>query len=352
MAQDASHMDGQYSKKGILPLLAIALTALVLASCSRMLEPHSPPSDQQAHLIVLGERLFHDPALSADGLISCASCHDPERHFTDGKSVSVGAFGRSGTRNAPTLLDVDRLQSFFWDGREGALETAVIQPFTNPIEMGLGSNQELIDRVSSDAAYSKAIRSALGIADNSDITEIHVSQALSAYLRSLTLLNTAVIPHTGSDEPKSTERGRAIFVGKAECAQCHLVENDAAFTDNRMHHTGIGFDEAAGNLSKLTQRLQTLENQSKPLGVIVLSDPQISQLGGFVKTRKVGDIGAFRTPSLRHVAHTAPYMHDGSVNTLPEAVERELYYRGLARGRPLTLTREEQHDLLAYLRSL
>jgi len=149
------------------------------------------------------------------------------------------------------------------------------------------------------------------------------------------------------------QRGLALFRGRAKCSDCHVIGKDyALFTDNDFHSVNIGLQRIAPRLAELTTRLVKARQVGASLDQTVLSEEDLAELGRFAVTLKPADIGKFRTPSLRNVALTAPYMHDGSVATLEAAVEMELYNRGTDMGRPLILTPQERSDLVALLQSL
>lgn len=317
----------------------------------------APTPDEAGRYAQLGEHLFFDSSLSADGQISCASCHDPARAFTDGRPVSVGVHGRKGTRNASSLVGLDVYSSHFWDGREARLEDAVLQPLTNPVEMGLDSLDEVIAHVGSSSEYAPLL-AALQLDEPGELGAPELARALRSYVD--TLKNTqspydrhlAPASHDGGLNASERE-GLKLFTGKAECAQCHALDGaNARFTDNRFHHTGVGFDAISGHIPELIVRLASASGDAIPLGHRVLQDADIAAAGRFIQTRKPADLAAFRTPSLRDVALTAPYMHDGSIDTLEAAVDHELYYRGLSRGEPIALTAQERADLLAFLHAL
>lgn len=340
--------------KALVNVLKASGIVLFLAMALMACEQQAARNNRESAMVALGHRLFDDKRLSADGSLSCASCHIASRHFTDERPVSVGIHGAKGTRNAPSLQDVRLMSTFFWDGRDARLEDVVLQPFTNPVEMGLADRTTLMKKLSEDAGYRPLLKSAYG---DEAVDADRITTALSAYLRSLPLKPTLYDRHLASkgDVPLSDDQaaGLVLFRGKAACAECHHpTGTPATFTDNRFHHTGIGFEQVAGNIAAMLQRLDRLQKQRKPIGEAILSDVEIAELGRFAVTRRPTDLGAFRTPSLRDVASTAPYMHDGSITTLPEAIEREIYYRSLARGRPITLTVDEQRQLLAFLETL
>lgn len=301
----------------------------------------------------MGRRLFQDASLSADGRTSCASCHAPDALFADGRPVSIGAHGRRGTRNAPSLLDAGSLPALFWDGRENELERAALQPFTNPVEMGLSGRGQLLAKAQAGNAYPLPSR-ARGGADAVD-DERWIAAALAAYLRTLRSPPSRLQLHLRPTDPvplsADAAQGMALFRGKAECAACHLLDGTSpSLTDQRYHHTGVGFGQISGNVAQIAAELAALPQAR--LAARILGEREVAELGRFAASRRPQDLGAFRTPSLYNVADTAPYMHDGSVATLEDAVEREIYYRSLARGRPISLTVEEQRQLVAFLRAL
>lgn len=326
-----------------LPVLTIGL-ALLAAACDQPTTA-ADPAAADARWGSLGERLFNDKSLSSDGRTSCASCHRPGQAFTDALATSVGVHGRTGTRNAPSLLDVAELPHFFWDGRESNLETVVLQPMTNPVEMGLASTEELVRRLERSAQYAEAFKPLGGISGAA------AAKALAAYLRTLRSGDSAYDRFVAGDRNAlgpDEQAGLALFTGKAACNECHVLQAPRArLTDDRFHHLGVNDDAIAGKVATLIPRIADRTR----IGQIVLTETDVAGLGHFVASRQPADLAAFRTPSLRNVALTAPYMHDGSVGTLEKAVEQEIYYRGLTRGR-ISMTVEERRQLLALLRHL
>jgi cytochrome c peroxidase len=326
-------------------IVAVVLQA-VLAACA----PADDASTQRdSGLAQVGERLFNDPRLGADGRTSCASCHIASLGFSDGKPVSVGAFGRVGTRNAPSLLGLRDEQLLFWDGREKSLSVAVMQPFFNPQEMG----HERLDSALRTVASLPEYREVFG----DDVREHEVAAALIAYLHSLGTHDSAFDLATRAGDLSTlgddAVRGMRLFQGKAQCAGCHLLDGpNPPLSDGRFHHASVGFQRIAGNIRTLQQKVDAARAAGIPSGRVVLTDQDVAELGRFAITGRPQDLGAFRTPSLRNVARTAPYMHDGSVATLEQAIEHELYYRGLATGQPIKLTVEEQRQLASFLRTL
>lgn len=271
--------------------------------------------------VELGRRLFFDPLLSRDHTLSCASCHRPELAFADTLPLSPGVLERQTARNAPTLLNRAYGRSFFWDGRTASLEEAVLMPIDNPDELGLGT-PELVARLRRHRGYRAFFRKAFG---DAPVSGVLVGRALASYLRTLRSGDAPVDRYLAGDADALTEtmcRGRALFLGKAGCADCHSGPN---FTDERFHNTGVSWGPG---------------------------DPGRSAITG-----QEADRGRFKTPTLREIARTPPYMHDGSLSSLEEVIE--FYDRGGGANpyldsdiRPLRLTPAEKKELIAFLRSL
>lgn len=319
---------------------------------------HGNATEQSAKRIALGQRLFNDPELSADGKIRCASCHQPEKTYSDGRRVAIGVFERTGTRNTPSLaiLGDAKDSSFFWDGRRTHLEQAVIDPLTNPMEMGLSSLREVTQKITNNAEYRKSFAEAFPH-NGGNVSADDIAAALATYVRSLNLpasrYDRYSAQHDNSALNASAQMGLAIFRGKGGCADCHLLNGSPAmFTDHGYHRTGVGMDAVNAELPSLTEAIVQRSLRDEAIGNRVASREDEAQLGRFNVTRDPADIGLFRTPSLRSVASTAPYMHDGSIPTLEGAIDREIYYRGLQSGHPLNLSVEDRAALKAFLESL
>ena len=334
---------------------------MVIASMPAVAEPLGPVATSStwgeppaSNRIVLGRRLFFDTRLSADGNVSCATCHRPDAAFADGRTVAVGVEGRRGTRNTPSLLNAALHASQFWEGRRASLEEQVLDPLVSPMEHGLPDYKTLLDLLRKDAAYPEEFRRAFG-SDAGGVTLDQVASALAAFVRSLAAGDSPADRYLYRAErdalTESALRGLQLFRGRAQCTACHTVgERNATFSDDGFHAVGTGLERIAPKLGALAIRVARLSKDEAE--ALMSGDPEVAALGRFLVTRDPADIGKFRTPSLRNVALTAPYMHDGSVATLEEAVERELYYRGRLQGRPLVLTPAEKADLVAFLRSL
>ncbi len=301
----------------------------------------------------LGARLFFDQRLSADGTVSCASCHVPERAFADGLALARGVGGRIGVRNTPSLVNVSVAHtSFFWDGRRPSLPAQAADPFVNPFEHGIASHAQLVRLLMESPQYRLEFASAFGARGR--IEPAQVFEALAVFQRGLVAGASAFDRFAyGSEREAMTpaaRRGHALFVGRARCVACHMIgARSASFTDNGFHAIGVGLAGLADRLPALVRRVAA---DTGSVDQLLVSEPDAAALGRFLITRDARDIGAFRTPSLRNVALTPPYMHDGSVPTLAEAVERELYYRGAQDGRPLILTPAERGELAAFLQAL
>lgn len=334
-------------------VLASALAVLTLHPTAR----GSTDASLLAQRIALGKQLFNDPSLSEDGSVRCASCHIPERSYSDGRAAAIGVYGRTGTRNTPSLLNIAgaKESAFFWDGRRTALEQAVLDPTTNPVEMGLYDQAKLIQQISQNSAYRAAFAQAFPMHSDA-LTPDEVGEALAAYVRSLTPAESAFDRYQHGDRAALNTRaqlGLTLFQGKAGCAECHRLEGaSSTFTDHAYHRTGVGLDSITGNLPALTEGVMARSLQGGAIGDRVATHTDEAQLGRFNVTLEPSDIGLFRTPSLRGVSYTPPYMHDGSVPTLEDAIDREVYYRSLQAGRPLNLSVEERLDLAEFLRSL
>lgn len=339
------------SKPGRSSAIVLILTLSSLAGCNSASRPSKFDVRASSAQITLGKRLYSDAQLSRDGSVSCNSCHRRDKAFTDGRSVSIGINAVAGTRNAPSLLDVSTMRRFFWDGREQRLETVVLQPFSNPVEMGLASTQAVVTKLEGSPAYTAAFAQAFP--DRPIVTAEHIAIALTAFLHSISTGRNAYDryrPGNKSSLNMDQRAGLEVFAGKGECNACHrLGGNPATLTDNEFHHLGVGEASLADGIKKLSQ---LAPSGTTGLGAIVLGESDIAELGRFAVTRKPIDLAAFRTPSLRNVAVTGPYMHNGSVATLEDAVDQEVYYRSLSKGRPLSLTVDERRQLITFLGAL
>lgn len=339
----------------------IFATVPCLASCSVWAQTTSSGSRRTVESpeakVALGHELFFDSSLSADGTTSCASCHKPATYYDDGRPTSRGVLGRKGTRNTPSLLTVGDHQPIFWDGRRDHLDQAVLDPFLHPGELGLLNEAQLIEHLQTPN-YRKAFVRGFGVAPSTSSTTLtETGEALAAFVNALPRPATSFDRYRTTHDPRfmSSEAiaGMRLFSGSAGCSQCHRMQGTPTrFSDNAFHSTGTGLLNVSEDLPKLLHRQSTQTLSADVLGREIDTHADIAALGRFAVTHRVAEIGLFRTPSLRYVANTAPYMHDGSVATLEEAVDQEVYWRGRASGQPLSLTVSQRGDLIAFLRAL
>jgi len=289
----------------------------------------NPPT---AAAIELGRQLYYDPVLSVDNSISCATCHHPDYGFADGKSFSNGVRAQKGTRNSPTVLNTAYFNTLFWDGRAATLEEQAAGPVQNPVEMG-HSLKGVENKLMRYPAYRDAFTRAFG---SGHVTFEMVARAIASFERTLVSGNSPFdryyYGHEENALSASAKRGLLVFTraDKGNCAACHEIGKDyALFTDNKFHNVGVG-----------------------------VHNEQPTDLGRWAVTKNDADRGAFRTPTLRNIARTGPYMHDGSLKTLKEVVD---FYIGAGNSNPYLdkrikpldfLTGQERADLVAFLESL
>lgn len=302
-----------------------------------------------AEKIKLGEALYFDKRLSADGTISCATCHDPASAFTDRNATAIGIRSSVGTRSAPTVLNAMFSDILFWDGRARSLEEQAMQPLINPAEMGMQDYGAVVARVASVPDYRQRFRRVF----KSEVTIETIVKAIAAYERTQLSGNSPFDRFIAGDPNAITsaqKRGWRLFRSKAQCIQCHGFNRSSPFfTDFDFHNTGVA--TKGMNFERLVQ-------STRGVSVNKLSHAEgFSNLGRYLVTRRQGDIGAFKTPTLRDIELTAPYMHEGSQKTLLDVVR--FYNRGGEanpyldqRIRPLNLTDEDMNALVEFMRSL
>jgi cytochrome c peroxidase len=282
-----------------------------------------------ADKVALGRLLYFDPRLSKDNTIACASCHNPYHGFTDPAPTSKGLGGKLGGRNSPTVLNRVFSKEQFWDGRAADLEEQAHGPLVNPVEMAMPNHQEVVKRVQAVKGYAPLFVKAFG---SKEITMPRIAQAIASYERTVVTGNSSFDRYSAGDKDAlsaSAVRGMELFNGKANCKVCHAGFN---FSDESYHNLGVG-------------HLGVGMDRAKP------------DLGRFEISKAESEKGAFKTPTLRNVAQTAPYMHDGSEATLTQVVE--FYNRGGVNNpwlskeiKPLGLTTSEVSDLVAFLDAL
>lgn len=313
----------------------------------------NPPS---AARVALGKKLYFETALSKDGTVACATCHDVTRSFTDRRPVSEGVGDQLGRRNAPTTMNAALLHSQFLDGRATSLEDQAGQPILNSVEMAMPNEAAAVaalERKGYGAEFKEVFGHPLTYAD--------IRKALAAFERTLMFLDAPFDRFLAGDTSAISGDARAgwmLFNGKARCATCHTINlSNPLGTDNRMHNIGVSarhqdFEQLA---TKALGALRDDPSRHKLDELAIATN--LSELGRFMVTRNEADIGAFRTSQLRNVGVTAPYMHDGSLQTLWDTIDH--YNKGgeanhyLDGGiEPLALTEPEINQLVAFLFTL
>jgi cytochrome c peroxidase len=330
------------------------------------LPPVPVPEDnpQSPEKIALGKRLYEDKRFSADGTVSCSNCHDPAKAFADGLPVAEGIKKLKGTRNSPTVINAAYYTSQFWDGRRASLEEQAKDPFVNPIEHGLGQaqgfHQFIVNVIRKDSDYCDQFKQVFGV-ERDGITIDHAVKAIGSFERTVISGDSPFDRFLyGGDKTalsEAAQRGLELYKGKARCQECHAIsEKYALFTDNKFHNLGVGFKKIQPRLREIVKEFRMAKQQGRALDESVLTKTEISELGRFVVTVKTSDLGAFKTPTLRNIAVTGPYMHDGSMETLEEVMA--LYNKGgeknpfLGSVRILNLTDEEIKDVIEFMKSL
>ena len=334
---------------------------LGLSPVASYLPAYNPPTVGK---VELGKQLYYDQRVSADATVSCASCHDPAKGWTDNRVTSVGIGNQLGARNAPTVLNTVYGKSMFWDGRAPSLEGQAQGPIQNKIEMGDQSYGQIIARLRTIPGYRDQFRRVFG----TDVTLDGMAKAVATFERTALSGGSAYDQYVEGD-PRDKEdeewthrtfgkltlaekRGMVLFGlgsslkqedpdfakldvrklnGRANCTACHSGAN---FSDEMFHNLGVGFDEAKATHADLGRW-------------------PVAPIGAKSKAER----GAFKTPTVRDITRTAPYMHDGSEATLEAVVE--FYNKGGTRNptldpkmAPLNLTDQEKADLVAFMKAL
>jgi cytochrome c peroxidase len=362
-------MSGRFKALKVLSLAVLAF-ALIISWSEANPAPQTPqeyslslPSDVIPPLIpddnplaaakvALGEKLYFDARLSADNTVSCATCHDPAKGFADGKVLAVGIGKKTGSRNSPTVINAAFNDFQFWDGRASTLEEQAKGPLTNPVEMGMASYDALVGKLQAIAEYPPLFKQAF---DSDQINIDNVARAIASYERTVFSFSSPFDRFNAGDKSAmsaSAQRGWDLFNGKARCNDCHgYVASAPTFTDNKFHNIGVAMH--AANFAELARKAGESPESTSDLAHAA----GYSELGRFLVTKEPKDIGAFKTPGLRNVALTAPYMHDGSQRTLEEVIK--FYDKGgednpyLDGGiRALKLTAQEQTDLVEFMKAL
>jgi cytochrome c peroxidase len=320
-----------------------------------------PDNPQTAEKIALGQKLFFDGRLSADGTVACSTCHDPARAFTDGRPTSIGIQGRVGQRNSPTVLNALYNKTQFWDGRVSTLEDQALQPIVNSAEMGQPNLDAAVARIAAIGEYREAFDRVFGRAPNAP----DLSRAIASYERTQISFDAPFDHFIAGDTSaidNAAKRGWEIFNTRGGCNKCHALTEDkrdtSNFTDNDFHNIGIGI--IRHNVVALARQARKLIDSGDAAAVdqaAIQSD--MSALGRFLVSKKEpDDMASFKTPNLRNVLVTAPYFHDGSQETLWDVSDHYNKGDGLqnpfldADIHPLALTEGDIDDLVAFMASL
>jgi len=315
--------------------------------------PGNPLTDAKAKL---GDMIFDEKRLSVDNSIACNTCHSPRNGFTTHTEASRGVGDQIGKRNAPSILNTLFYKSMFWDGRAATLEEQATLPILNPIEMGQKEPKDVVAKLAAIPEFVQAFQEVFGHPVNWE----DMGKALAAFERTRLSSEAPFDRFLRGDEKAlnaSQRRGWALFTGKARCASCHTYDPALPlFGDNRFHNTGV----AAGkqDFNQLATRAVNSAAAGNQAEIDKLAlETAFSELGRFLVTKKREDVGAFKTPFLRDVLLTGPYMHDGSLETLWDVVE--FFNKGGESNpfrdvemKPLGLSAGEVEDLVNFLGAL
>src|SRR2546426_10815646 len=317
-----------------------------------------PDNPQTPEKIALGQKLFFDGRLSADGTVACSTCHDPARAFTDGRPTSVGINGRIAQRNAPTILNALYNKTQFWDGRVKTLEEQAALPIVNPVEMGQPSLETAVARIAAIPEYQDAFRKVFGAPPNAR----DLLRAIASYERAQLSFDSPFDRFIAGDSTAiddAAKRGWELFNTRARCNKCHALseqKRDAtSFTDNDFHNIGIIRHNVVALARQAEQAIKAGDTSQIDRAAI---QTDMSALGRFLITGRARDIAAFKTPGLRNVLVTGPYFHDGSQETLWDVMDHYNKGDGLQDPyldediQPLALTEDDIDDVVAFLASL
>jgi cytochrome c peroxidase len=286
------------------------------------LKPVPVPADNPLTLekVELGKQLYFDPRLSCDDTVSCASCHDPKKGWSNDERFATGVRSQLGGRSAPTIINAAYAELQFWDGRAHRLEGQALGPIANPIEMD-HKLEDCVVKLNKIPGYKQQFQKIFG----TDVTPENIAKAIAAFERTVLSGNAPYDKFKAGDTgamSEAAQRGMKVFFGKGHCSACHT---GGTFSDNSFHNIGVGMDA------------------------------KTPDLGRYEITKMIGDKGAFKTPGLRDVARTKPYMHDGTFKTLEEVVDH--YDKGGIKNPqldeeifPLKLTPQEKADLITFMK--
>ena len=308
--------------------------------------------------IALGRKLYFEPKLSADGTVSCATCHDVTRGFSDQRPASEGIGGQFGTKNSPTVMNITLLHTMFWDGRSPTVDHQAMQPIINPIEMGMEDDEAvIIAGIKDDPEYQQMFQDAYG----RNINFQDIGRAIATFERTLNFLDSPFRRYMNGDKnaiSADAVEGWKLFNREGRCMSCHpMSPSNPLGTDNRFHNIGIA--AAHRDFGKLAaEAVQILQQDASDRKLDELAlETEFGELGRFIVTHNIQDIGAFRTPMLLNVGITGPYMHDGSMKTLWDVMDHynaggdpNLFLDGGIE--PLNLTERQIDQIVAFLFTL
>jgi cytochrome c peroxidase len=315
---------------------------------------------QTTEKIALGEKLFFDGRLSANGTVACASCHDPRLAFTDGRTTSVGIGSRLGQRNSPTVLNALYNNFQFWDGRAPTLEAQAALPIVNPVEMGQPTLDSAVARIAAVPEYRDRFRRVFGRPPNGD----DLVRAIASYERSQLSFDAPFDHFIAGDSnaiDASAKRGWVLFKTTGRCNKCHqftdTTSRPTTFNDTSFHNIGVLI--VRHDVVDLARRAEQSVRKGDTVAVdqaAILSP--MSALGRYLVTRNDSDMASFKSPDLRNVMVTAPYFHDGSAATLWDVMDH--YNKGAGVRdpwldvdiQPLALHERDIDDLVALMASL
>jgi len=351
--------------------LSLAVGVLAIAGTERAKVPENLPPGVSAALyqitvpanavptqdrIALGDKLFNDKRLSVDDSVSCATCHDPARGFVDHKPQSEGIGSHAGHRNSPTVLNAMFNATQFWDGRAPTLEAQAKLPILNPIEMGQRAPEDVVKKLQGIPEYVQTFRQVFG----RDLNYDDLAAAIAAFERTQYAGDSPFDHYLAGDDKAiddAAKRGWSIFNGKGRCNACHAFSTASPlFSDQKFHNIGIAAHKTDFIALAAKGVAMVRSGDLEQIDHLAL-ETDLSELGRFLVTKNLSDVGTFKTPTLRNIMITGPYMHDGSLTTLWDVMDH--YNKG---GVPnpyldggmqrLGLTEAEIDDSVAFLATL
>jgi cytochrome c peroxidase len=314
-------------------------------------------NELNAARIALGRKLYFDPRLSSDDTVACATCHDVARGFTDQRLVSEGVKDQLGRRNAPTTLNAAMLEPLFLDGRAATLEDQAGMPILNPIEMGMKSEQDVVTKLAAIPEYKEAFRNAYG----RDVSYEDLRRAIASFERTLVFLDSPFDRFLRGDQKAISDSGAPRLGPVQRQGALRDLPSDLVREPDRHRlpvpqHRCLGTQAGLRGAGAEGAAALAQDSSEKALDQLALGT-DLSELGRFMITREYADIGSFRTLQLRNLGITAPYMHDGSVQTLWDVMDH--YNKGgepnpyLDGGiEPLALTEEELGQVVDFMFTL